>query len=368
MCYENRTNFKSQGQENRDTKRLLYEYMSHRMRFYFLLQVALSTQLASWPVAVAAEHFFAGKQITFIVGAGVGGGYDLQARVVARHLGKHIPGAPTIVVQNMPARIGAANYLFNVAPADGTTIALLQRGMLLAKLIYPTGTRFDIEKFQWLASLNSETAVTLAWQTAPHKTANDLFSRELIVGGITGVDPETTPKLYNSLIGTKFKVVSGYNSTSRIALAIESGELEGIADWSWSSIKAVRPDWLRDKKVSLLLQGALRKEPELGDLPSALDFIRNDADRQVLELHFTQKLAARPVVAPPGVAAERLAILRGAFAALARDGEFLAEAEKGNIEFNFVPAEELQKVVARVAATPPEIAAHYAKAFAAQGP
>src|SRR5262245_61657892 len=340
--------------------------MSHRMRFYFLLQITSSILIASWPVGVAAEDFFAGKQISFIVGAGVGGGYDLQARVVSRHLGKHIPGTPTIVVQNMPARIGAANYLFSVAPSDGTTIALLQRGMLLAKLIYPAGTRFDIQKFHWLASLNSETAVTLA--SAPHKTPSDLFARELIVGGITGVDPETTPKLYNSLIGTKFKVVSGYNSTSRIALAIENGELEGIADWSWSSIRALRPDWLRDKKVSLLLQGALRKEPELGDIPSALDFIKNDADRQVLGLHFTQKLAARPVVAPPGAAPDRLAILRRAFAALARDGEFLAEAEKGNIEFNFVPAEELERVVARVAATPAEIADRYAKAFAAQSP
>ncbi len=342
--------------------------LGHFMYFPLLLRVTFAIVPACCPAGVAAEDFYAGKQLSFIVGAGVGGGYDLQARVVARHLGKHIPGAPVIVVQNMPARIAAANYLFNSAPSDGTTIALLQRGMLLAKLIYPAGTRFDIEKFHWLASLNSETAVTLAWHTTPHKAASDLFARELIVGGITGVDPETTPKLYNSLIGTKFKVVSGYNSTSRIALAIESGELEGIADWSWSSVKAVRPDWLRDKKVNLLLQGALRKEPELGDLPSALDFIKNDADRQVLELHFTQKLAARPVVAPPGVAPERLAILRGAFAALARDGEFLAEAEKGNIEFNFVPAEELEKVVALVAATPAEIAARYAKAFAAQGP
>jgi hypothetical protein len=338
------------------------------MRFSLLLRVTLAVLPACCPAAVAAEEFYAGKQITFIVGAGVGGGYDLQARVTARHLGKHIAGAPAIVVQNMPARIGAANYLFNAAPSDGTTIALLQRGMLLAKLIYPAGTRFDIEKFHWLASLNSETAVTLAWHTAPHKTASDLFARELIVGGITGVDPETTPKLYNSLIGTKFKVVSGYNSTSRIALAIESGELEGIADWSWSSVKAVRPDWLRDKKVSLLMQGALRKEPELGNLPSALDFIKNDADRQVLELHFTQKMAARPVVAPPGVAPERLAILRRAFAALARDPEFLAEAEKGHIEFSFVPAEEVEKVVALIVATPADIAERYAKAFASQSP
>src|SRR5262249_17524070 len=226
-------------------------------------------------------------------------------RLAAGNLGKHIPGKPAIIVQNIPARIAAANHMFITAPKDGTTIALLQRGILLSKLIYPTGTRFEIEKFHWLGSLNSETAVTLAWHTAPHKTAQDLFERELIVGGITGVDPETTPKLYNSLIATRFKVVSGYNSTAEIALAIERGEVQGIAAWSWSSVKAVRPNWLRDNKIALLMQGALQREPELGTLPSALDYIRNDADRRVLELHFTQKTAARPMIAPPEVPAER---------------------------------------------------------------
>jgi len=139
--------------------------------------------------------------------------------------------------------------------------------------------------------------------------------------------------------------------------------VHGIADWSWSSVKAVRPDWLRDKKVTLLMQGALRKEPELGNLPSALEFIRNDADRKVLELHFTQKTAARPVIAPPDVPADRVAILRKAFAALAHDPEFLAEAEKGKIEFGFVPGEEVDKVVALIIATPPDVADRYAKAF-----
>jgi hypothetical protein len=328
-----------------------------------LLNAAAIAAMLIADSAPAAGADDAGKQMTFIVGAGVGGGYDLQARVTARHLGKHLPGKPAIIVQNMPARIAAANHMFNAAPKDGSTIALIQRGMLLARLIYPAGTRFEIEKFNWLGSLNSETAVTLAWHTAPHKTAKDLFEQELIVGGITGVDPETTPKLYNALLGTKFKVVTGYNSTAQIALAIERGEVQGIADWSWSSVKAVRPDWVPDKKVTLLMQGALRKEPELGNLPSALDFIRNDADRKVLELHFTQKTAARPVVAPPGVPADRVAMLRKAFAALAHDKEFLAEAEKGKIEFGFVAGEEIDKVVALIAATPPDIAERYAKAF-----
>jgi tripartite-type tricarboxylate transporter receptor subunit TctC len=319
-----------------------------------------------WAPGAAADDFYAGKQITYVVGAGVGGGYDLQARTTARHLAKHIPGHPTIIVQNMPARIAAANYMFSTAPKDGTQIALIQRGMLLAKLIYPSGTRFEIEKFNWLGSLNSEVAVTLAWHTAPHKTAKDLFEQELIVGGITGVDPETTPRLYNSLIGTKFKVVTGYNSTAQIALAIERGEVQGIADWSWSSVKAVRPHWLRDKSVTLLMQGALKNEPELGDLPNALDFVKNADDRQVMELHFTQKTAARPVITAPDVPPERVAILRQAFAALAHDQEFLADAEKSKVEFGFVPGEEIEKIVALIAATPAEVNARYTKAFGAQ--
>jgi tripartite-type tricarboxylate transporter receptor subunit TctC len=343
--------------------------MYRRMRAKLNSAAIAAALIAYCASPAAADDFYAGKQISFIVGAGVGGGYDLQARVAARHLGKHIPGKPAIIVQNMPARIAAANYMFSTAPKDGTTIALIQRGMLLAKLIYPAGTRFEIDKFHWLGSFNSETAVTLAWHTAPHKTAKDLFDQELIVGGITGVDPETTPKLYNSLMGTKFKVVTGYNSTSQIALAIERGEVHGIADWSWSSAKAMRPDWLRDKKVTLLMQGGLDKEPELGNLPSAFDFIRNDADRKVLELHFTQKTAARPVIAPPGVPADKVVILRKALAALAHDQEFLAEAEKGRIEFGFVPGEEIDKVVALIAATPADVADRYAKAFGpAQSP
>src|SRR5215468_2872974 len=291
----------------------------------------------------AAQGFYAGKQITFIVGAGVGGGYDHQARLVARHLGRHIAGNPAVIVQNMPAAgsIAATNYMFSTAPRDGTTIALIQRGMLLAKLTYPSGARFEIDKFSWLASLNSETSVTLAWNaTSTHRTAKDLLERELIVGGIVGVDPETTPKLYNSLLGTKFKVVNGYNSTAEIALAIERGEVQGIADFSWSSLKVVRPHWLSEKKITMLMQGALTNEPELGALPNALDFVKNADDRKVLELHFTQKTAARPIISPPGVPAERVAALIAAFKALGQDREFLADAERSKQEIALVPSDE----------------------------
>jgi tripartite-type tricarboxylate transporter receptor subunit TctC len=314
-----------------------------------------------------AEDFYAGRQITLIVGAGVGGGYDHQARLVARHLGRHIPGNPAIIVQNMPAAGGlaATNYLYSTAPKDGTMIALVQRGMLLSKLTYPGGTRFEIDKFRWLTSLNSEVAVTLSWnETSPHRTAKDLLEKELIVGGIVGVDPETTPRLYNSLIGTKFKVVNGYNSTAEIALAVERGEVQGMGDFSWSSLKVVRPQWLKEKKITMLMQGALQNDPELRDLPNALDFVKSPADRKVLELHFTQKTAARPIISPPGVPADRVATLIGAFKALATDREFLADAEKTKQEIGLVPSEEVEKVVALIVATPPEIAERYAKAFA----
>jgi len=324
-----------------------------------LLVAACAGPAAADPV----RDFYSGKQITIIVGAGAGGGYDLQARLTARHLGKHIPGNPTLIVQNMPGAgsLQAANYIANSAPTDGTTIALLQRGMLLIKLINPSGVRFEIDKLNWLGSLNSEVGVVLSWHTTDVRTTKDLFEKELIVGGIVGVDPETTPRLLNALIGTRFKIVNGYNTTAQIALAIERNEVQGIADWSWSSVKAVRPDWLRDGKATVLMQVGLHKDPELADVPSALDYVKDAADRKVMELNFTQKTAARPLAAPPAVPADRVAALRSAFAALASDAEFLADAERSKLEIAPVPAEAVDKVVALIASAPPDIAEHYAK-------
>ena len=334
------------------------------------LVAAALVALACSTVPVAAEPpFYAGKQITLIAGSGVGGGYDLLARLAARHLGRLIPGHPTIVVQNMPAAgsLVATNQIYNSAPKDGTVIALIQRGMLLARLSNPSGVRFELEKLNWLGNLNSETGLVLAWHTAPHRRAQDLFERELIVGGQTGVDPEITPRLYNSLIGTKFKIVTGYNGTAEIALAIERGEVQGIGDWSWASVKKQRPDWLRDKKVTLLIQGALQRDPELPDLPSAFDFVKSEADRKVMELFFTQKTIARPVIAPPGVPAERLDALRAAFAALAGDAPFLADAERSNLEVAPMAGEAVDKVVALITATPADVADRFAKVIASPG-
>ncbi|HEY7662053.1 MAG TPA: hypothetical protein VH934_02900 [Xanthobacteraceae bacterium] len=316
--------------------------------------------------ASAQTPFYAGKQITLIAGAAVGGGYDLLTRLTARHLGRHIAGHPAIIVQNMPAAasLAATNYLYNTAPKDGTVIALIQRGMLLAKWTNPSGVRFELERLGWIGSVNSETGLTLAWHTAPQRSAADLFTQELIVGAHAGVDPDLTPRLYNALIGTRFKVVIGYNGTADIALAMERGEVQGIADWSWTSLRKMRPDWLRDHKVRLLMQGGLQRHPGLADLPSALEFVKADADRRVLELYFTQKTLARPVIAPPGLPAPRLAELRAAFAALASDQEFLSDAERSGLEAAPLAGEAVDRIIALIAGTPPELARRLTAAIA----
>src|SRR5262249_40741515 len=190
-------------------------------------------------------------------------GYDAHARLLARHLGRLIPGNPIIVVQNQPAAgsLVAANQVYNAAPKDGTFISLIQRGMLTAKLINPAQVRFDVGKLNWIGSLTTEVGVVAAWHAAPHRTAQDLFDRELIVGGHAGVDPELTPRLYNAVLGTRFKIINGYNGTADIALAMERGEVFGIGDWSWSSLKKQRPQWLRENKVTLLMQSGLKNDP-----------------------------------------------------------------------------------------------------------
>jgi tripartite-type tricarboxylate transporter receptor subunit TctC len=326
--------------------------------------------LAAFALPAGADpSFYAGKQITLIAGSAVGGGYDLLTRLMGRHLGRHISGNPSIIVQNMPAAasLAATNYTYNNAAKDGTVIALIQRGMLLAKLTNPSGVRFDLDKLNWIGSVNSEVGLVVAWHTAPHRNAQDLFEQELIVGGHAGVEPELTPRLYNALLGTRFKIVTGYNGTAEIALAMERGEVFGIGDWSWTSLKKVRPDWLRDKEVRLLMQAGLQRDPELKDLPSALDFVRNDADRKVLELFFTQKTVARPVIAPPGIPAERLATLRSAFAALAKDQEFLTDAERSGLEATPLSGETVDRVIALIAGTSAELADRLTKAIAPSG-
>jgi tripartite-type tricarboxylate transporter receptor subunit TctC len=317
--------------------------------------------------AQSPAEFYKGKQLTFIVGSSPGGGYDAQARLLARHYGKYVPGNPSIVVQNMPAAgsLAATNNLYNISPKDGSTIGMVQRGMLTAMLTNPNGVRFDIAKFNWIGNMASETAVVVAWADSPIKTTQDLFTKEMIVGG-TGptIDTETTPRLLNALIGTKFKVVSGYPGTTEVTLAMERGEVHGLGDWSWSNVKARRGDYLRDKKIRVLMQSALVKEPDLPDVPLALDYVKTPEDRQIMELIMAQKTVARPVLAPPDVPKDRVKALRDAFMQTAKDPEFMQDAEKAKLETSMSSGESIDEVVARIVKTPPALADKLSAAIA----
>ena len=243
-----------------------------------LFFAAAASFIATPAVAQSVADFYKGKQLILIVGASTGGGYDAQGRLLARHIGKHIPGNPNVIVQNMPGAgsLQATNHLYNVAPKDGTVFGLIQRDMLVAKVMNASGIRFDIEKFNWIGNLASEIGIVVAWHTSPIKTTADLFKSEMIVGG-TGptIDTETAPRLMNSLIGTKFRIVSGYQGTTEVLLAMERGEVMGLGDWSLSNIRSRNPQMLQEGKIRLLMQTALTKSPDLPDVPLALDFAKS---------------------------------------------------------------------------------------------
>lgn len=324
----------------------------------------LATAIASLAVAAgsakadALSDFYAGKNLTIIVGADTGGGYDAQGRLMARHIGRFIPGHPNAIVQNMPGAgsLQAANNLYNISAKDGTVIGLVQRGVLTSKITNPNGVHFDLTKFNWIGNLASETAVSLAWHATPFKTIEDVMKKEMTVGG-TGptIDTETTPRLLNALIGTKFKVIGGYKGTADVSLAMERGEVDGMGDWSWSNVKTRRPEYLRDGKINLLLQVATEKLSDLPNVPLAMDFVKNATDKKVMELFLAQKTVARPVMAPPNVPADRVAALRKAFVDMTKDAQFDADATKSKLEIEPTTGEAVDKVIALIDATPADI-------------
>jgi tripartite-type tricarboxylate transporter receptor subunit TctC len=309
--------------------------------------------------AQSAETFFAHKQITLIVGSDSGGGYDAQARLMAHHFGHFIPGNPTVLVQNMPGAgsIVAANYIYKFARKDGTVLALVQRGVLTAGVTQLPNVNFDVARFNWIGNLSAETSLIVARQDAPVKTTADLFTRELIVGGSgASADSEATPRLLNALIGTRFKIISGYPGNADILLAMDRGEIQGVADWSWSNIKTRRPDYLRDGKIRLLMQTGLAKAPDLPDIPLALEFARNDTDREAMKVYFAQKTVARPIMAPPDVPPDRLALLRVAFDAMSGDPAFRQDAASSQLEIEPSSGRSIDAVIALITRAPPEVA------------
>ncbi len=311
------------------------------------------------PVAVADEvaNFYRGKNITVYVGSSVGGGYDQYARLLMRHMVKHIPGNPNMIGSNMQGggSIRATNFLFNAAPRDGLHLAAVQRGIAFEPLFGAEGAQYDATKFNWIGSSNQEVSVTVAWHDKGFKTIDDARQREMVIGasGAAGADAIYATAM-NELLGTKFKTVTGYPG-AQINLAIERGELDGRTGWSWSSIKSSHPSWIAEKKINLLVQLALEKHPELPDVPLVMDIARSNADRQVLEVLLSSQIMGRPYIAPPGVPAGRVEALRTAFDATMKDEDFLADAKKQKMEIDPVSGAAIEKIIARVYGAPKDV-------------
>jgi tripartite-type tricarboxylate transporter receptor subunit TctC len=316
----------------------------------------LGRQARAEPVA----DFYRGRSIALVIGYSAGGGYDAYGRVLARHMGKHIPGNPTIIPQNMPGAgsLRSANYLYNVAPKDGTVIGHFSRGMAMEPLIGTSATQFDARKFTWLGSGTDEVSVCLTWHTSPVRTWNDMLTIPFTVGGEgTGSDPDIFSAVMRNAFGVKLKLVSGYPGTAEVALAVERGEIDGRCGWSWSSLKLTKPDWIAGKRVNLVTQLALKKSPELPDVPLIFDFATNERQRQILKMMLSRQSMARPFAAPPDLPAERKEALRVAFDRTMADAEFLAEARQRGLEVNPVGGTEIDKLVAELYQTPADIVA-----------
>ena len=323
-------------------------------RHLFVLGLATITLFAvTLPArADAVADFYKSKRVTLIVPTSAGGGYDVPARALARHFNRHIPGKPTIIVQNMPGAGGkrAVNYVYNVAPKDGTLVSAVHSFISFDPLFEGAASKakFDARKFNWLGSIASTTSVGVAWHDAPVKSYKDLMTHDLVVGGVGTTTPMVThPYLFRGLLGMRFNVVVGYLSGSEVDLAMERGEVKGRIDYTWFGLKEGHPDWLKDKKINILFQMGLRKAPDLPDVPLALDLARNEDERRILETVFLSYEFGRPYITTPGVPADRLSALRKAFMDTMKDPAFVKDAGKSRLEVNPVAPEHLAALVNR---------------------
>src|SRR3954469_5264090 len=324
-------------------------------------------------LAIATVHaqspadFYKGKNVDLMIGYSVGGGYDVYARLIARHMGKHIPGNPTVTPKNMEGAgsLRLANWLYNVAPKDGTVFGTIGRGTGFDPLLGHKQAQFDGNKFTWIGSANDEVSVCVSWNKPGNVTKfEELYSKQLTVGGTgAAADTDQFPRILNNVLGTKMKIVTGYPGGNDVNLALERGEVDGRCGWSWSSVESTRANWVKEKKINILVQLALQKHPDLPDVPLVTEQAKNEEQKQILTLIFARQALGRPYLAPPGVPQDRVDALRQGFMDTMKDKEFLAEAEKAQLEITPIDGVALQKLVAEVYKTPPEIAKEAADAL-----
>ena len=328
---------------------------------------ASSAAFANDPVV---EFYKKNDTIRLIVGSEAGGGYDAYARLLAKHLGRFIPGNPKIIVQNMPGAGGivAANFLYNAAPKDGTAIAQVQRLVPFVQIMGEKGPQFETAKFNWLGSLASEVTVCVSWKASTDiKTFADVQKKELITGGSGPNDTETVPAILDNVLGAKFKIVTGYPSSTAVTLAMERGEVQAVCS-SYSSLSTRNAHWFKEDKINLLVQAATRKHPALPNVPLAMDLATNPEDKALLELSDARLDIGRPFMLPPGVPPERVKALRTAFVEMTKDKEFLADAEKSKHEIDVVTGDEMQTMLERLAKTPKATIERLADALKYKGP
>jgi tripartite-type tricarboxylate transporter receptor subunit TctC len=358
------------GDRSKRTMRMKETVMRHHPNRYAVLVVALAAMAASPAVAQSPAEFYKDKQLTFYVGLSPGGGYDLNARLVAKHIGRYIPGQPQVIVKNMPGGGGLVmtNFVANVSPKDGLHLGAPQRGIPFEPLLGDAShAKFDPVKLQWIGSANADTSVAVATRRSGVKTWQDLKTKELIVAG-TGIGTEsvTVPYILRNVLGFKLKVIAGFPGGSEMNLAMMRGEVDGRGTFTWTSLKPHYKEWIETGELSILFQLGLRKHPEMPGVPLILDLAETSEQKKLLELQFTAFELGRPYFVAEGVPADRVAALRRAFDQVMKDKDLLADAAKQSLEINPASGGEMQEIVARIYTTPKELVARLAEASKSQ--
>jgi tripartite-type tricarboxylate transporter receptor subunit TctC len=321
------------------------------------------TLLACSTFSAAADDvadFYKGKTVRLVIGYGTGGGYDVYAKMLARFIGQHIPGNPTVIAQNMPGAgsRNAANWLYNVAPKDGTVLAVLSQATPADQALGQPGVQFDVRNFNWIGNMVAVNNIMIMWAESGIKTIEDAKKRPVAIGASGASSPSVLyPTVTNNLFGTQFKIVSGYPGGGDIMIALERREVDGRGSDSWASLKANNPAWIKEGKINILFQVGPRKEPDLPGPPLLTDLAANDEQRQILEVISGDAAVGRPVLTAPDVPADRVRALRKAFDDTMNDPAFREAAKKANMYFNPIAGEELQRIVTRIVSPSPQVIA-----------
>jgi tripartite-type tricarboxylate transporter receptor subunit TctC len=329
------------------------------MKFWFGLALVLAGAIGGHQARAAdVASFYKGRTVTIDIGYSAGGGYDIYARVLARHLGDHIPGNPTVIPQNMPGAgsLKVVNYLYNIAPKDGTVLATFARGMAMEPLLDKQGIEFDAQKLTWIGSITNEVSVCAFRSDSGVKTWDDMLTKPYTVGGTgSGSDTDVFPNVLRSLFHMKMKLATGYPGGEDVVLALERGEVNGRCGWSWSSLMSRNRPMYEQKQIFVPVQLSLNKHEDLPDVPLVMDLTKDPKISAALKLIFARQTLARPYAAPPNLPADRAQALRDAFDATMKDPAFLSEAKQTDLEVRPVSGEEMQKLVAELYQTPPEV-------------